>query len=167
MSRLAPVLLVIAVAACGGKPASSTSPGNGGAAPSPARLPWEAALTTGATFTLQDDTGEGDEAGEPLVIKVTAVEDHGAERVYRLDWGPAGTGPSRIVVRDGVVLLGDATPEDMQEPFENPMGTCYGEDFSNPDGCDDVCDANLCLSTDGIVSVDGLYAPGYGAYLAR
>lgn len=161
MSRLVPSLLVVAaVAACGGKSSSSTTPGSTAGSD---RLPWEAALTMGASFTLQEEVGEG---GDPVVVKVASVSDHGNERVYGLEWS-SGQGPARIVVRDGVVLLGDAKPEDMKAPFAGPGETCYGEDFSNPDGCDDVCDANLCLTGAGIVSVDGLYAPNYGAYTAK
>ncbi len=156
MSRLALSLLLF-VAACGGKAGSVNTPGGSG------RLPWEGALTMGAAFTLQEEIGEG---GEPVVVKVTGVSDRGAERVYSLEWS-AGQGPGRIVVRGGVVLLGDAKPDDMKAPFVGPSEICYGEDFSNPDGCDDVCDANLCLTSAGVISVDGLYAPGYGAYVAR
>lgn len=158
MSRLVPSLVfVVAAAACGGKSGSSTTPAAGAA-----RLPWEAALTMGATFSLSDEGGEG----MPIVVKVASVSDHGNERVYGLDWGGV-PGPARIVVRDGVVLLGDAKPEDMKAPFAGPQEVCYGEDMSNPDGCEDVCDANLCLGAAGIVSVDGLYAPNYGSYVAR
>ncbi len=161
MSRLAPsiLLLCVATAGCGGTSSAVATPGQGAAG----RLPWEGALTMGATFTLQEELGEG---GEPVVVKVTSVRDHDGERDYGLTWS-SGEGPSRIVVRGGVVLLGEAKPEDMKAAFEGPGETCYGEDFSNPDGCDDVCDANLCLTRGGIVSVDGLYAPNHGAYVAR
>ena len=44
----------------------------------------------------------------------------------------------------------------------------FAQDFSNPMGCDDVCDAQLCFSREGgIVAVGGLYAPNYLPYAAR
>lgn len=176
MPRLASSLLVVslgAVAACGGKSLSSApsnttpeAPAGGGGA----KLPWEAAFTVGATFTLVDGMMAGapeDEAGDPLTIKVTNVEDTGSERVYSLEWSDAGNGLEKIVVRDGVVLFNDVKPEDMQEPFETPVGMCYGEDLSNPDGCDDVCDGYICMDATGIVTVAGLYAPGYSEHVAK
>ncbi|KAB2909718.1 MAG: hypothetical protein F9K40_03680 [Kofleriaceae bacterium] len=175
MPRLAASFLVVslgAVAACGGKSSSSTpsnttpeAPAGGGA-----KLPWEAAFTAGATFTLVDGMTAGapeDEAGEPLTIEITHVEDKGNERVYTLAWSDAGNGLEKIVVRDGVVLFNDTKPEDMQEPFETPVGMCYGEDLSNPDGCDDVCDGHICMDATGIVTISGLYAPGYSEYVAK
>jgi hypothetical protein len=163
-------IVALALAACGGK--SSTGPGPGpGPAPSGDRLPWEASLTTGATFTLAVKLeADGGEEGEykDLIIKVTNVEGKGNERVYSLDWGDHG-GPSKIVVRGKTVLVGDAEPAAMQEPWEVPGGImCYAEDFSNPDGCEDVCDASLCLAEGrGIVSASGQYTPGYMVYAAK
>jgi hypothetical protein len=167
MRRLACFALVVALAACGGKSgSSSTTPGNAGGSGSAAnKLPWEAALTVGATFTLTTDMEDG--GGDPVVVKVSAVDDQGGDRVYTLDWGEDGNGPSKIIVRGELVLLNEAQPEDMQEPSDTPAGTCYGEDFSNPDGCDDVCDGQLCLNDSGIVSVFGLYAPNYESYSAK
>ncbi len=167
MHRLACIAIVVALAACGGKSgSSSTSPANtGGGGAAGTRLPWEAALTVGAAFTLGVDMEDGE--GATVVVKVTAVDDTGSERVYSLDWGEEGNGPSKIIVRGELVLLNDAKPEDMQEPSDTPAGTCYGEDFSNPDGCEDICDGQLCLNESGIVSVFGLYAPNYEPYSAK
>ena len=125
-------------------------------------------MTVGATFTLIDGMNAGGEdEGTPLTIKVTNVEDNGSERIYTLDWSDGGNGLEKIVVRGGAVVFNDIAPERMQAPFEAPVGVCYGEDLSNPDGCEDVCDGQICLSTDGIVTVSGLYAPGYGEYVAK
>lgn len=164
------ILVFALAAACGGK-SSSSGGGTGPTAPAGDRLPWEASLTTGATFTLAVES-EGDDAGEEypdVTIKVTNVEDKGTERVYSLDWGGDHGGPSKIVVRGKDVLVGDAELSAMQEPWEMPGGImCYAEDFSNPDGCEDVCDAALCLAEgSGIVSAMGLYTPGYMPYAAR
>ncbi|HUQ06136.1 MAG TPA: hypothetical protein VM261_26715 [Kofleriaceae bacterium] len=173
MPRLATLLLVTAVAAsCGGKSSSSGAsnttpegPAGGGA-----KLPWEGALAQGATFTLVDGMTAGgpeEEAGEPLTIKVTNVAENGDERVYTLAWSEGGNGLERIVVRGDKVTFNDGKLEDMQEPFETPIGMCYGEDLSNPDGCEDICDGQICMNDGGIVSVGGLYAPGYGEYVAK
>lgn len=160
-------ILAIALAACG---KSASGSGTGPTAPSGDRLPWEASLTTGASFTLALDMEEGGEDGGPaeITIKVSNVEDKGSERVYSLDWGDHG-GPSKIVARGKDVLVGDAELAAMQEPWEMPGGImCYAEDFSNPDGCEDVCDASLCLAEgSGIVSASGLYTPGYMPYVAK
>lgn len=165
--------LVAGLAACGGKsrgPVSNGGGGGGGAAGE--RLPWEAALTVGAHFELIDDLGGPDQA--PLPVTVTAVEQDGAARIYRLHWGgpedEGANGPTTIRVEGTAVTINDAKLEDMQAPFppEDGDAICYGEDMSNPGGCDDICDANLCLSpTAGIVSVYGLYAPGYSSYSQR
>lgn len=163
------LLALSLVAACGGK----SSPSTGGTGPAPAgdRLPWEASLTTGASFTLAVESEGGEPApGEypDITIKVTNVEDTGAERVYSLEWGEGNMGPSKIVVRGTTVLVGDADEAAMQDPWEVPGGIwCYAEDYSNPDGCEDVCDAALCLSTAGIVQASGLYTPGYMPYAAK
>jgi ABC-type Fe3+-hydroxamate transport system substrate-binding protein len=172
MPRLATLLLVTAVAAsCGGKSGSSSStssttpegPAGGGA-----KLPWEAAFTTGATFTLVDGMTAGMPDAETLTVKVTNVEDKGSERVYSLEWSDGGNGLQKIIVRaDGSVGFDDVPQDGMQDPFETPVGMCYGEDLSNPDGCDDVCDGHICMSTAGIVTVSGLYAPGYSEYVAK
>lgn len=172
MPRLATLLLVVAVAACGGK-SSSTATGNTtpeGPAGGGAKLPWESALTVGATFTFVDGMTAGgpeEEAGEPLTIKITNVEDNGNERTYTLEWSDGGNGLQHIHVRDGLVTFNETKAEDMQEPFETPIGMCYGEDLSNPDGCDDVCDGQICMDDTGFASVSGLYAPGYGEYTAK
>jgi hypothetical protein len=157
------------VAGCGGsrKPAAApatTAGGTGGA-----RLPWEASLTAGASFTLHNQIPEAT-YDLPVTVEVLSVEDDGGARVYRLEWGEGGNGPSTIRVAGTTVTLGDAGPEAMQEPWpgDDADTTCYAEDFSNPDGCEDVCDAGLCLSaTRGVVAVTGLYAPNYGLYGAR
>lgn len=167
MKRLASLALVVAVAACGGKSSTSTTsnttpegPAGGGA-----KLPWEAAMTVGASFTLHDTIDES--GGEPVTVKVANVEESGGERVYTLEWSDGGNGPQKVRVRGNLVLINDATPENMQEAFDGPAGTCYGEDFSNPDGCEDICDAHLCFDASGIIGVDGLYAPGYSIYEAQ
>ncbi len=164
------ILAFALAAACGGQ---SSGSGTGPTpAPSGDRLPWEASLTTGATFTLGVEMEEGGEDGgeyPDITIKVTNVEDKGSERVYALDWGGDHGGPSKIVVRGKDVLVGDAELSAMQDPWELPGGImCYAEDFSNPDGCEDVCDAALCLAEgSGIVSAMGLYTPGYMPYAAK
>lgn len=172
MPRLATLLLLVAAAACGGKSSSSTStmsntgpegPAGGGGA----KLPWEAAFTEGATFTLVDGMTQGDPDAEPLTIKVTSVEDNGNERIYTLAWSDAGNGLQQIIVRGDLVTFNDTKAEDMQDPFETPVGMCYGEDLSNPDGCEDVCDGHICMDASGIVTVSGLYAPGYSEYVAK
>lgn len=173
MPRLATLILVVVVvvatAACGGKSSSSSGTANTTpAGPAPAKLPWEAAMTVGATFTLVDGMTAGSEdEGEPLTITVTAAEDKGSERVYTLQWSDGGNGLEKIIVRgDGVVF--DEVPSDrMQPPYDTPIGVCYGEDLSNPEGCEDICDGQICMNTDGIVSVGGLYAPGAGEYVAK
>jgi hypothetical protein len=168
MARLTSSLLVIAVAACGGSSSSSSGAKTTPGAAAPATLPWEAAMTVGATFTLVDGMTAGlEDEGEPLTIKVTNVEDTGSERSYTLAWSDGGNGLEKIVVRGGGVVFNDVKPEDMQDPYETPIGTCYGEDLSNPDGCDDICDGQICMNTDGIVSVGGLYAPGYSEYVTK
>jgi hypothetical protein len=174
MPRLATLLLVTAVAAsCGGKSGSSSSTGNTtpeGSGGGGATLPWEAAMTVGATFTLVDGMTAGgpeEEAGEPLTIKVTNVDTSGGARAYTLEWSDGGNGLEKIVVRDGKVTFNDVKLEDMQDPFETPVGMCYGEDLSNPDGCEDICDGQICMNDGGIVTVAGLYAPGYGEYVAK
>ena len=162
MRRLPCFTIALVLSACGGKSSSPATSNTTPDGPAAAKLPWEAALTVGAAFTLVDEIEES--GGEPVTVKVANVEDKGSERVYTLDWGEGANGPTAIIVRGNLVLINDAKPEAMQEAFDTPMGTCYGEDFSNPDGCDDVCDAHLCMNDTGIVSVDGLYAPGYGMY---
>jgi hypothetical protein len=106
--------------------------------------------------------------GESVSVTIVDVQDTGAERVYALDWGEHA-GPSKIVVRGGQVLVGESAASSMQEPWEMPGGIfCYAEDYSNPDGCEDVCDAALCLSEgSGVVMVSGLYAPEYASFAAR
>lgn len=166
------VVGIAGVAGCGGKGKGAGTAGNTGGGGSTAaggdRLPWEVALTVGATFTLKDTL---DESGAPdtVTVKVAAVETEGAARIYRLDWGDNSLGPTTLRVENGVVTVNDAAPAAMKEPFEPPSTdyTCYGEDLSNPDGCEDVCDADLCLSPDGIVGVSMLYAPGYSIYAAE
>ena len=170
MPRVASLLFVIAVAACGGKSNSPTVGNTTPEGPAAKKLPWEAAFTEGKTFTLvEGETAGGpeEEQGDPLTITITGVEDHGNERVYTLKWSDAGNGLEKIVVRGDKVTFNDVKLEDMQEPFDTPIGMCYGEDLSNPDGCDDVCDGQLCLGDDGIHSVSGLYAPGYGEWVAK
>lgn len=168
MKRFVFLIVVCVAAACGGK--SSTSSGTGPEGPAAKRLPWEASLTTGATFAFELEEGfDAEDGADELVVKVTNVEDKGTERVYSLDWGDHG-GPSKIVVRGELVLVGDAEAAQMEEPMEMPGGgiLCYAEDFSNPDGCQDVCEASLCLAEGrGIVAVSGLYAPGYLPYTAK
>lgn len=166
MRSFAIVALALA-AACGGPSSPTTRPVSGPPATTGVRLPWEASLTTGATFTLGvEDAAPGEYPD--LTVKVTSVQELAGQRVYSLDWGEQGSGPSKIVVRGEQVLIGDAEPARMQEPWELPGGiTCYAEDFSNPDGCDDVCDAALCLTDGGIVMASGLYTPGYLPYSAR
>ena len=165
------LVLGAALGACGGKAKPAIGTASGGGADTGDRLPWEARLTTGARFEmfgdLEDDSGED---GSRLVVTVTGVEQDGAARVYKLDWGEEGNGPASIRVEGTQVTVGDAKAADMQDPWEAEGGgaTCYAEDLSNPDGCDDICDASLCISPqDGIVSVFGLYAPGYGMYSQR
>ena len=159
--------LVVGIGGCGGKgkgAGAAGSPSAGGGD----RLPWEAALTEGASFTLKDTL---DESGTPhtVTVRVAAVENDGAARVYRLDWGDNSLGPTTLRVENGVVTIDDAAPPAMKEPFVPPGAdhTCYGEDLSNPDGCEDICDADLCLSPAGIVGVSMLYAPGYSVYAAE
>ncbi len=171
MPRLASSILtaasVVALVACGGK-ASAPSGSSTPTGPAPAKLPWEAAMTVGAKFTLVDGMTAGSEdEGEPLTIEVTGVDDKGSERVYTLAWSDGGNGLEKIVVRTGGVVFDDVPPDRMQPPFETPIGTCYGEDLSNPEGCEDICDGQICMNTDGIVSVGGLYAPGAGEYVAK
>ena len=160
-------VLFLGLAACGGSSKGhAVHAGPGGDDPGQ-RLPWEATLTQGARFELHEDL-EGN--GETVVATVAAVELDGAARVYRLDWGEGGAGPSVIRVEGTTVTINDAKASDMQAPYDQEKGdgTCYGEDFSNPDGCEDVCDASICISpTDGIVSVFGLYAPNAASYSAH
>lgn len=167
MRSFAIVALVLA-AACGGKSSSTTAPVSGSTATAGDRLPWEAALTTGATFTLV--VGDADRAENPdLTVKVVNVEDRAGQRVYTLGWGEQASGPSKLLVRGKQVLIGDTEPAGMQEPWEMPGGIlCYAEDLSNPDGCEDVCEAALCFTAaSGIVMASGLYTPGYLTYSAR
>lgn len=169
MKRIAPFLLVVA-AACGGKSSSTGTSNTTPEGPGAEKLPWEAAFTEGKVFTFVDGMTEGGEAAEdsePLTITVTSVEDNGNERVYTIKWSDAGNGLDTIVVRGKLVTFNDVKPEDMQDPLDTPIGTCYGEDLSNPDGCEDVCDGHICMDASGIVSVGGLYAPGYGEWVAK
>jgi hypothetical protein len=170
VTALAGLLSLGLVAACGGKGKADTTPaGHGGPSALAARLPWEIALVQGATFTLRSEL-EDDDGVESVTLKVTAVEEDGGARVYRLDWGEEGAnGPAQLRVEGSTVTVGDAKPEDMQEPYSPPGGDtiCYGADYSNPEGCEDVCDASLCLGSTGIVEVTGLYAPNYGMYSAE
>jgi hypothetical protein len=169
MSPLVVSLVVVGLAACGGKSKEPATPsGGGGGGGGGDRLAWEAALTQGARFELVEDLEGG--SGEPTSVTVTAVEQDGAARVYRLQWGDGegSNGPSVIRVEGTTVTINDASAASMQEPWEQPGGlTCYGEDMSNPEGCEDICDANICFSADGIQSVFGLYAPGYSSYSAK
>jgi hypothetical protein len=171
MPRVASLLFVIAVAACGGKSGSPTVGNTTPEGPAAAKLPWEAAMKEGATFTLVNASTAGgpeeEQEGDPLTIKVAKVEDHGNERIYTLEWSDAGNGLQKIIVRGDKVTFDDVKPEGMQEPFENPAGICYGEDLSNPDGCEDVCDGHICMDASGIISIDGLYAPNYEEYVAK
>ncbi|MCE9576316.1 MAG: hypothetical protein K8W52_24425 [Deltaproteobacteria bacterium] len=158
----------LGLAACGGRSATSAPPtvGNTGgtAGAAVAHLPWEAALTTGKRFELVvSGTGGG---GESIAVTVASVEDHGDTRVYHLSWGEGSQAPTTITVHGDKVLIGDAKPEEMKEPSDQGDMTCYGADYSNPEGCDDVCDADLCLSPAGIVGLDGLYAPNYDMFRA-
>jgi hypothetical protein len=174
-SFLSTVVFGLVIAACGGKgtgpaPISGGGGGGGGGTETADLLPWEAALSQGATFELVVDPElESEEmSAGPVTATVTQVETDGGARVYHLDWGEGSNGPTTIRVDHGVVTLNDAKPADMKEPFTPPGGaTCYGEDMSNPDGCDDVCDADLCMGDAGIVSVDGLYAPDYSMYVLK
>lgn len=171
LATLAVVVAAVVVAggACGGSSKGPATAGNGGGPGGhggglAARLPWEAALTEGATFTLGNQVPESGDAS--VTVKVVAVEEDGGARVYRLDWGEGDMGPTQLRVEGTTVTVGDARAEDMKAPFARPGSDtiCYGADYSNPEGCDDVCDADLCLSPAGIVGVSGLYAPGYGIY---
>ena len=160
--------LAIGLAACGKSRPAVSNAGNGGGGGG-TTLPWEAALKQGASFTMQEDLEGG--GSPPVTVTVTAVETDGAARVYRLSWGEEGAnGPSEIRVEGTTVTINGASAGAMQEPFVEEGGdaTCYGEDMSNPEGCEDICDAHLCISpTDGIVSVFGLYAPNYSSFSAR
>jgi len=156
----------LTLGACGGAPARPVPASATSAADA---LPWEAALTAGARFELVRDAefDEGGEPAEPLVVTVESVDVADGARVYHLDGGSTVT---QIVVRGAQVLLNEAAPADMVEPYTDhfmPDVTCYAEDFSNPDGCDDVCEAELCLGPSGIIRISGLYAPNYLPYLAR
>ncbi len=164
-------LTIVALAGCGGgtRPATldGTAVGNAspGDAPATDRLPWEDTLTVGARFTLVgDDDGSG--TAPRIEVAVSAIEQDGATRIYRLSWGDDDGGPPEIRVSAGTVTIGDATAADMKPPLVTDTGAiCHGADFSNPDGCDDICDADLCLSaTAGITEISGLYAPGQGSY---
>ena len=165
--------LVVAGGACGGKAKARATTGSstGGGGGAGDQLPWEAALTSGATFELGSDLDVEDGGGEPVTVTVAGVDRDGAARIYRLEWSDGGNGPTSIRVKGGKVTIGDAKLADMQEPWQNPTtgdATCYAEDLSNPDGCDDICDASLCLSpTGGITEVFGRYAPGHGSYSSR
>ncbi len=49
--------------------------------------------------------------------------------------------------------------------IEDNGQVCYGQEQVKGDGCDDNCNASICLSaTAGIVSVFGVYAPGNSAF---
>jgi hypothetical protein len=173
MKQLASIVLGIALAACGGKSTGGATPAGGGAGAAD-RLPWEAAMTKGARFELTPDMAPeaGEAAPATLVATVTEVEDQGAARVYHLAWmegeGEAD-GPRVIRVEGGQVIIGaDTKLASMVEPLADQGGaTCYAEDFSNPDGCEDVCEASLCLGSTGITSVSGLYAPGQLQYSVK
>jgi hypothetical protein len=153
------------VAACGGKAPASSGP----ASASTGRQPWEAKLVTGARFELWPQSADGGAA--PLVVTVANVEDQGDARVYTLAWGEGATnGPTIVWVSGDRVVIGEADPHDMQKPWPGTAAgaMCFAQDFSNPEGCDDVCDAALCFSPDGgIISVTGLYAPNYDVFEAR
>lgn len=155
--------MALALVGCGGK-----AKGPVGTAAGAGRLPWEAALTLGARFELVSElASDAGDAEPPLVVTVTAIEPHSMARIYRLDWGDHTGGPTTITVEDGEVTVGDTSFAEMQKPWSDhgTDATCYAADYSNPNGCDDVCDASLCLSpTAGILSVGGLYAPNYGMF---
>lgn len=158
--------LMVGLVACVAKSKGTVASGSG-TATSDDHLPWEAALSQGAHFDLVPDPALGSD-GVPVTVTVTEVAADGGARVYTLDWGGESNGPTTLRVDHGVVTINDAAPEKMKDPFTPPTGaTCYGEDFSNPEGCEDVCDADLCLSDAGIVGVDGLYAPDYSMYVAQ
>jgi hypothetical protein len=163
---------VLLAAACGGKSSGPTGPSNtgGGGGGGGDPLPWEGALTVGAKFELVLDMESENDAPDVLTATVTAVENEGAARVYKLSWGEGegANGPTSIRVEGGKVRINDADLAAMQEPWEGPnQGWCYAEDFSNPCGCEDVCDADLCFDATGITSVGGLYAPNYMPYKRR
>ncbi len=162
------VLVVLGLAGCGGKAKGpvGNAAGAGGGHKLGDRLPWEATLTVGATFELVSEIGDAADEDGPLTVTVTAIEPHSDARIYRLDWSN-GDGPTTVTVEDGEVTVGDSAYSEMQPPWpdHDTDATCYGADYSNPEGCDDVCDASLCLSpTRGILSVNGLYAPNYGMF---
>lgn len=151
------------VVACGRAPTpAGPQVGNSGGAAT--RLPWEAALTTGAKFELVVSSTEG--GGEAIAVTVASVEERAGTRIYHLNWGEGSQAPTTISVQGDQVVIGDAKPAEMKEPYTLGDMICYGADYANPDGCDDVCDANLCLSPDGIVGLDGLYAPNYDMFRA-
>lgn len=159
--------LSLCAVGCGGK--STPAIGNHGH-DADGMLPWEARLTVGARFELWQEFDTEEALPSPLVVTVSKVESVDGARIYHLDWSDDPNGPDRVVVRDGVVTIGEATPEQMKEPFRPSDGAmiCYGQDFSNPDGCDDVCDADLCLDAEhGVLTVSGLYAPGYIQFAQR
>jgi hypothetical protein len=44
---------------------------------------------------------------------------------------------------------------------------CYGEAIDpGPDGCEDICFAELCVSDKGVVQIEGLWAPNYSIFEA-
>ena len=169
------ILVVLGLTACGGKAKGPVGNGGGGGGRTAARLPFEAALTVGAEFVLYQTNGDMSDDGQgdgvpPAAVKVTAVEEDGGARVYRLAWTENTNGPDTIRVEGTQVTIGSASAAEMKEPWAPPGGgdtVCYGADFSNPDGCDDVCDADLCLGSAGVEQVTGLYAPNYSSYAQR
>lgn len=169
---LCSLALVLAAAACGGGSpgGAATTPGNsGGTAASPGATPWpwEAKLVEGATFTLADDDGA------TVTMKVEKVEASGTGRTYTFSWGDEdGPGPTSLVVTGAKVQVGESKMDPgrakADESYRDDGVYCFAEDFSNPDGCEDICDAEICFSaTAGLVGVSELYAPGFGIFTLR
>ena len=126
--------------------------------------PWEAKLTEGASFTLTD------EEDNQVTMTVAKVEATGGTRTYTLAWDENNSnGPTHLSVTGAKVQVGDSPMDPPRAKadasYRKDGNFCFAEDFSNPDGCEDICDAEICFSAElGLAEVSMMYGPSLGTY---
>jgi hypothetical protein len=164
---LLPLTTLLLVACGGGGGATTTTPSNATQADGAAPWPWEARLVQGASFTLVDDDDT------TVTMTVAAVDASAGRRAYTLAWDAGNSqGPTSLVVTGAAVQIGESKMDparaDASTSYRDGDVYCFAEDFSNPDGCEDVCDAELCFTAEaGLVEANGLYAPSLGIFTRR
>jgi hypothetical protein len=176
------VVSILLIAACGGKGGGDTTPpSNTGGTPAAVSDPW-AAVTTGATFTFDNRSGElSVEAAHEITATVTDVTPTADGRVIRLAWSSDGAPldygpPSTFTITKTTVRFDNEQVEfPLAEELRDPGGrtvtfrngaVCYEEGPAEDAGdCSDVCFADFCVDAkQGLVGGGGLWWPNYSQF---